>query len=69
MKISFDPLSIQIRIIFSYDPHSIKRAAAPVTNGVAIDVPDKLFSPPPGAAAKIPTSIGATRSGFFTPYL
>ena len=27
-------------------PHSIKRAAAPVTNGVAIDVPDKLFSPP-----------------------
>ena len=48
-------------------PHSIKRAAAPVTNGVAIDVPDKLFSPPPGAAAKIPTP-GATRSGFFTPY-
>lgn len=49
-------------------PHSIKRAAAPVTNGVAIDVPDKPFSPPPGAAAKIPTP-GDQRSGFFTPYL
>ena len=32
-------------------PHSIKRAADPVTNGVAIDVPDLTLSPPPTAAA------------------
>ena len=45
------------------DTHSIKRAALPVTNGVAMEVPLILVFPPPGLAPRIPTP-GAVTSGF-----
>ena len=43
-------------------PHSISNAAAPETNGVAIEVPLFTESPPPTAADIISTP-GATISG------
>lgn len=44
-------------------PYCIKRAAAPVTKGAAMEVPVRIVYPPPGAVLRILTA-GAQRSGF-----
>jgi hypothetical protein len=44
-------------------PHSISKAALPVTKGVAMEVPERRLYPPPGEHEVMLTP-GATRSGF-----
>lgn len=43
-------------------PYCIRRAALPVTNGVAIEVPERALYPPPTEVLVILTP-GAARSG------
>ncbi len=40
-SVRFYFFSVQVRIVSAHNPHSIRSAAPPVTNGVAIEVPER----------------------------